>query len=168
MKKKLGPPENNSGNLITLPVNLPLMKSRLLFFLATAIILSLIYSCQKQEYFKSEKGIKSELQGTWDLIPIPRYITSGPDSGSERHENWVFTSDIVTITTNTESGTSDYSVHTSWSKAEVELKGVTAPLNGGIYNGKWQIVRLDGSIMAIANDHDGSTGLTQLEFQKRN
>jgi hypothetical protein len=149
------------------------MKSRLIIFIALSAVIAGFYSCSKQEYFKSESGIKKDLQGTWDLIPIPRYMTVDTGTGSfqkERHENWVFTNSTVTITNNNgggETGTSTYSVHTSWSKAEVKLDGVTSPLSPEHYNGTWQIVRLDDEILAIANDHDGSTGLTQLEFQKR-
>ena len=149
------------------------MKSRLIIFTLACITGSIFYSCSKQEYFKSESGIKKALQGTWDLIPIPRYMTIDTNGGSyqvERMENWIFSGDVVTITNNNsggETGTSPIKVHTSWSKAEVELVGVTQPLTAEHYNGKWQIVRLDDDIMSIANDHDGSTGLTQLEFQKR-
>lgn len=149
------------------------MKTKRNFFVLVLLISFSIISCNKQEYFKSESGIKKQLQGTWDLIPIPRYITITTDSGSyqkERLENWVFGESIVTITNNNgggETGTSEFSVHTTWTKVEVELKGVTAPLTAALYNGKWQVVRLDDNILSIANDHDGSTGLTQLEFKKR-
>ena len=146
------------------------MKTPLLFVAAIAL---LFVSCKKEHIFQSEKAVKKDLQGTWELIPIPRYVTITTDSGTyqkERSENWTFDDTRVFITNNNgsgESGSSEYSVHTSWTKAEIELKGVSAPLTAAIYNGKWQIVKLDGDIMAIANDHDGSTGLTQLEFIKR-
>jgi len=146
------------------------MKTPLLFVAAIALF---FVSCKKEQLFQSEKAIKKELQGTWDLIPIPRYVTITTDSGTyqkERTEYWTFDETNVYIVNNNgsgESGSSEYSIHTSWTKAEIELKGVSSPLTSEIYNGKWQIVKLDGDIMAIANDHDGSTGLTQLEFIKR-
>ena len=146
------------------------MKTPLIFVAAIAL---LFVSCKKEQLFQSEKAIKKDLKGTWDLIPIPRYVTINTDSGTyqkERSEYWTFDDNKVYIVNNNgagESGSSDYSIHTSWTKAEVELKGVSSPLTAEIYNGKWQIVKLDDDIMAIANDHDGSTGLTQLEFKKR-
>jgi hypothetical protein len=149
------------------------MKSRLIF-LSAIVALAMIYSCGKEQYFKSESSVKKNLKGTWDLIPIPKYMTVDTGGGSyqkERFENWVFDDNTVTITNNNgsgETGNSTYSVHTSWTKAFVTVDGVPQPLTAEHYNGEWQIVRLDNEIMAIANDHDGSTGLTQLEFKKRN
>lgn len=133
------------------------------------------YSCKKQEYFKSEKTIKKELQGTWTLIAIPKYIVVKDSAGNiiqstEHIEKWTFNDTRVSIDIihSGESGSSEYTVHTSWTKAEVKLEGVTSPLVGSHYNGTWQIVTLDDQILSIANDHDGATGLTQLEFKKQN
>ena len=62
---------------------------------------------------------------------------------------------------------STYSVKTSATKAEIKIDNVNAQLFNERYNGNWRIVRLDNEFLAIANDQDGTTGLMQLEFQKR-
>ncbi|HRH67091.1 MAG TPA: hypothetical protein PLU53_12390, partial [Bacteroidia bacterium] len=48
------------------------------FLMLTGFVLS---SCEKTEFLKSEKGIMSELNGTWSMIQIPSNL---PD------ETWTF------------------------------------------------------------------------------
>ena len=152
------------------------MKSRFVIFFFSFIVFTLFYSCSKQELFKSEKEIKKELQGSWDLIPIPRNDTIHyPDNSwsvSVHIENWTFDDSKVTIINSGQVGISDYSVHTSISKAEFKLEGVTPvftnPARVRSINGTWQIIKLDGDVLVIANDQDGITGLTELEFKKKN
>ena len=149
------------------------MKSHFAILILYILGLTSFYSCQKQEYLKSEKEIKKELQGTWILIPIPRYDTiQNPDHSLSvfiHNETWTFDDTKVTIVNNLQVGTSTYSVHTSVSKAEVYLDGIIPELilpARPRSNGTWQIVKLDGSILSIASDRDGASGLTQLEFHK--
>jgi hypothetical protein len=130
------------------------------------------FSCKKQEYFKSESSIKKALKGTWDLIPIPRNDTNYNASHtaytlSLHVENWTFDDSNVSIVQNNISGTSTYSVNTTISKAEFKVDGVSLPLSPDRYNGTWQIVQLDDQFLIIANDQNGSSGLVELEFQKR-
>ena len=132
------------------------------------LIFILFYSCLKQEYFKSEKEVKKDLQGTWKLIAIPKYDVNGPII-TEHIETWTFNDSYVTIVNNGQTGTSTYSVNTTISKAEIKIDGITPefilparPRN----NGTWQIVKLDNSILSISSDRDGTSGLVQLEFQK--
>ena len=143
------------------------MKFRLLFFILPLIILSVIFSCSKQEYLKSEKEIKKTLQGTWRLIPIPRYDIIDTDT-TEHFETWSFNDTKCVILNGSQTGTSTYSVNTSFSKAEFKLDGVepvfTYPSRVRDINGTWRIVQLDDDIMVISNDQDGHSGLTQLDF----
>jgi hypothetical protein len=153
------------------------MKPHYVTYAIAIIALSVFYGCNKEEYFQSEKSVKSDLQGTWNLIPIPKYTDIQVINGTDttivkklRVESWFFNDTHVTIENNNgsgESGESEYSVHTSWTKAELKIESVSAPLSASFYNGTWQIVRLDGDILIIAGDKDGATGLTELEFQKR-
>jgi hypothetical protein len=114
------------------------------------------------------------LQGTWSLIPIPRYDSiTNPDntkSAVEHTETWNFNDTKVTIVNNGVSATSTYSVSTGISKAEFKLDGVTPafiyPARIREINGTWQIVQLDDDILIIANDQDGRSGLTELEFKR--
>lgn len=138
------------------------------------IVLTSIFinSCGKQEYFKSESGIKKQLQGTWRLIPIPKYDYNQDGSKYEHQETWTFSESQVSILNNNQSGVSNYTVHTTIAKAEVKIENVqpifTHPARLRINTGTWQIVRLDDKFLIIANDQDGATGLTELEFEKKN
>ena len=143
------------------------MKFRLLFFILSLFIISVFISCSKQEYLKSEKEIKKALQGTWTLIPIPRYDVI--DSVQQKHfETWTFNDTKVIIVNGSQTASSTYSVHTSFSKAEFKLDGVepvfTYPSRVRSINGTWRIVQLDDDVMVISNDQDGNSGLTQLDF----
>ncbi len=132
------------------------------------LVFILFYSCLKQEYFKSEKEVKKDLQGTWKLIAIPKYNVNG-NLITEHIETWTFNDTYVTIVNNGQTATSTYSVNTTISKAEIKLDGISPEF---VYparsrnNGTWQIVKLDNSILSISSDRDGTSGLVQLEFQK--
>jgi hypothetical protein len=130
----------------------------------------LMNSCNKQEYFKSESGIKSQLIGTWKLIPIPKYDYNQDGSKFVHEETWTFREDQVSMLNNNQAAVSNYTVNTTMTKAEIKIENVqpvlTYPARIRINTGTWQIVRLDDEFLIIANDQDGQTGLTELEFQK--
>ena len=109
-----------------------------------------LFSCSKEEYFKSESGIKKQLQGSWSLIPIPR---TNPD------QNWAFNSSAKM--------TRSENVHTTISKAEIKIENLLVVSGQFDYNGTWQIVQLDDDFLIIANDRDGTSGIKQLEFTKK-
>ena len=132
------------------------------------LVFILFYSCLKQEYFKSEKEVKKDLQGTWKLIAIPKYNLNDTIK-TEHIESWTFNDTYVTIINNGQTATSTYSVNTTISKAEIKLDGITPEFvlpARHRNNGTWQIVKLDNSILSISSDRDGTSGLIQLEFQK--
>jgi hypothetical protein len=150
-----------------------MMKNHSSAFLALAIFLSSFYlsSCKKENLFRSESEIRKSLKGTWNLIPIPKYDTiKNPDGSyytSLHVENWTFSDARVDIVRNTLTGSSSFTVHTTATKAEVKLEGVTLPLEPERYNGTWQIVRLDDDILSIANDKEGTSGIIYFEFTKK-
>ncbi len=137
------------------------MKSLKLFsILSIFAFIFLSTGCDKEEYFKSESGIKSELKGVWNLLAIPKYDANG----IAHIESWTFNDGTLTIKRNGAEFTGTYSISTSLTKVKIKVENVTVdPI---IYNGSWQIVKLDGQFLIIANDHDGATGLTEYEFQK--
>jgi hypothetical protein len=148
------------------------MKSRFPVFMLLFIVATSYISCSKQELFKSEKKVKEELQGTWNLIPIPRYDYNSITGDSNVHvESWTFDDTHVTIINSGQTATSTYSVNTSISKSEFELDNVTPeftnPARVRDINGTWRIISLDADILVIGNDQSGTTGLTELEFQKK-
>ena len=139
-----------------------------LFMLTSALFLN---SCKKENLFRSEAEIKKSLLGTWNLIPIPKNDTiRNPDNSyylSLHVENWSFTDAKVDINLNTISGYSTFTVNTSATKVEIKLSGVSLPLSPERYNGTWQVVRLDDDILVIANDKEGTSGILELEFEKK-
>lgn len=149
------------------------MRNRYSIYLLLLLLVSFgfLESCKKENLFRSEAETKKELQGTWDLLAIPKYdtISKIPLVTVVHVENWVFneTSLEINIESQSVSLNSSYSVKTSTTRAELKIDNVNAQLFNERYNGTWQIVRLDNEFLAIANDQDGTTGLMQLEFQKR-
>ena len=118
-----------------------------------------LYSCSKEEYFKSESGIKKQLEGSWSLIPIPR---TNPD------QNWAFdNTDKMTRSELNVNYTGDFTVSTSLTKAEIKLENFTVVSGSFDYNGTWEIVQLDDDFLIIANDREGTTGIKELEFTKK-
>lgn len=130
--------------------------------LALSLLLLSFYGCDKEEYFKSESGTQSELKGSWNLIPIPRY---NPD-GSLHVESWTFADGRLNIERNGSRFSANYSVSTTLTTVKIKVENVTE--NPEFYNGTWQVVKLNSKFLIIANDHDGASGLSQMEFQKGN
>jgi hypothetical protein len=132
---------------------------RQLTALVLVLCIAALYSCSKEEYFKSESGIKKQLQGSWNLIPIPR---TNPD------QNWAF--DDNDKMTRSELGVNyvgDFKVSTSLTKAEIKLENFLVVSGAFDYNGTWQIVQLDDDFLIIANDREGTSGIKELEFTKK-
>ena len=59
---------------------------RTLSVLLLVTIAASLSSCEKVEYFKSEKNVREELKGSWNLVPIPR---TNPD------QIWTFSDDLI-------------------------------------------------------------------------
>lgn len=133
-----------------------------LYSITLSLIVLCFYGCDKEEYFKSESGTQKELTGAWNLIPIPKY---NPD-GSLRVENWGFDNGKLNIQSNGTRITADYTINTSLTTVKVEVSNVSQ--RPEYYNGTWQVVKLNSKFLIIANDHGGSSGLTELEFTKGN
>lgn len=118
-----------------------------------------LISCSKEEYLKSESGIKSQLQGSWSLVPIPR---TNPD------QNWAFNSSNKMVRTqNSIDYVGDFKINTTLTKAEIKLENFLVVSGEFDYNGTWQIVQLDDDFLIIANDRDGTSGIKELEFTKK-
>jgi hypothetical protein len=134
-----------------------------LYAFTLSLVLLSFYGCDKEEYFKSESGTQKELTGSWNLIPIPKY---NPD-GSLHTENWTFAENgNVNIEKNGNHFSATYSISTTLTTVKIKLENTTSEAE--FYNGSWQVVKLNSKFLVIANDHDGATGLAQLEFQKGN
>ncbi len=149
------------------------MKAPFSIFILSLLCILSFNSCLKQEYFKSEKEVKKELQGTWRLIPIPKFDSiTNPDltrSAIVHFETWTFDDTKVTIVNYNQTSESTYSINTSISKVKLFLDGIIPEFEipaRSRSNGTWQIVKLDENILNISSDKDGTSGLTQLEFQK--
>lgn len=126
------------------------------FLMLTGFVLS---SCEKTEFLKSEKGIMSELNGTWSMIQIPSNL---PD------ETWTF--DNGTIIRKAapsrgenlvEIGRASYTVHTTMTKVTIDIDGIAC------YTGTWQIIKLTKSVLVLDTDFDGNAGILEKNFQKK-
>lgn len=132
---------------------------RHLFGLVMVLSVVSLLSCSKEEYLKSESGIKKQLEGSWSLVPIPR---TNPD------QNWAFNGSEKL--TRSESGVDyvgDFKVSTSLTKARIKLENFLVVSGSFDYNGTWDIVQLDSDYLIIANDRDGTSGIKELEFVKK-
>ena len=134
------------------------LKFFILFFTVAGFILA---SCESNRWFQSEDSLSAKIQTTCNKIKI------NPASASEQ---WTFSEGkvsrmkITTDTTITDNG--NYSIHTSLSKAYLTISDFTV-LPADNLNGKWEILELDGGILSIATDHDGTSGVQELEFQEK-
>lgn len=117
-----------------------------------------LFSCGKEEYLKSEAGIKKQLSGSWNLVPIPR---TSPD------QLWTFSDETFSRLQGSTSYDGTYSVNTTMFKAEIKVENMPIVSGERNYNGTWQIVRLDSDFLILVNDGDGTTGITELEFTKK-
>ncbi|MBL0105252.1 MAG: hypothetical protein IPP51_16645 [Bacteroidetes bacterium] len=128
--------------------------------LSWIMLLSIIslFSCGKEEYLKSEAGIKKQLSGSWNLVPIPR---TSPD------QLWTFSDETFSRLQGSTSYDGTYSVNTTMFKAEIKVENMPIVSGERNYNGTWQIVRVDSDFLILVNDGDGTTGITELEFTKK-
>ncbi|MCC7231953.1 MAG: hypothetical protein IT242_03340, partial [Bacteroidia bacterium] len=104
-----------------------------------------------------------QLQGTWSLIPIPR---------TDPKEEWIFNDGTLYRKKGNNNGsapvpfdTATYSVKTGLSSVKIKIENFKAVLDE--LNGTWDVVTLDNDILFIATDHDGTSGIMQREFQKK-
>ena len=133
--------------------------ARFIVFFCGLIPLCLLSSCEKTEYFKSESGVDKDLQGKWTLLPIPK--TSPVEEWTFHEGKIYFTKQDITTGTFNAVDTGSYSVHTSLSKVEINIKDVEFFIE---YNGTWEVVLLDGKILVIAIKH---SGILERDFEKK-
>ena len=124
---------------------------------AAGLILS---SCDSNRWFQSEDTLNAKIQTTWNKIKINPNATS---------EQWRFSEGKVfrmkISPTDTAQDVGNYSVSTSLSKAYLTITDFTMVTDE--LNAKWEILELDGGVLFIATDHDGNTGVKQLEFEEQ-
>lgn len=141
---------------------MPSIKNRSGFFATTFIVVCAVVlsSCESNRWFQSEDSLNAKIQNTWKKIKI------NPSSASEV---WTFSEGKVfrlkTTATDTAQDVGNYSISTSLSKAYVNITDFTLVMDE--LNAKWEILELDGGVLFIATDHDGTTGVKQLEFEEQ-
>lgn len=119
-------------------------------------------SCEKSELLKSEKGVQSELEGTWNSLQIPTTLPA---------EQWIFSSGtLIRMAAPSrgeslvETGRGTYTVSTTMTSVKVKIEGFQ-PWMG--CNGTWEVLRLDKQILVMNTDHDNhGGGLTEKNFLK--
>jgi hypothetical protein len=136
--------------------------TRLLSLLFLSCVL-LLTACEKVEYFKSEKTISKQIQGSWSLVPIPQ---------SNPKEIWTFSNNVVYRSKQLNGGdivpfdTASYTVNTYATKVVIEIENFRQVKEE--LNGDWQVVELTDDYLIFATDHHKSTGILQREFTRMN
>jgi hypothetical protein len=135
---------------------------KLLKSVCTLLLISMVFfSCEKQEYFKSESTIKSEIGHTWHRIQISHLQSD--------KEYWTFSDGKLTIvdSVNHTLLQGEYSVNTTVTKVFVTTSNFTTGGAADYDGNKWQVIQLDGSVLQIAGDSPSSGGLIQREFTRQ-
>lgn len=134
-----------------------------LSFLALLTLVVIFSACESNHMFKSEKKIKSDIQGTWDMIVF---------RSDEADQNWIITADTLYIMLEKTVGSATfdtvarvpYKIDVTVSAPYLIIDNIVTPTPE--YNKKWTITQLDTKVLAIACDYkDG--GVLQKEFVKR-
>lgn len=132
--------------------------------LSVLIIISIaasLSSCEKVEYFKSEKGVREELKGSWNLVPIPR---------TNPAQIWTFSDDLIYRKVMINGAmvpvdTGRYVINTSLMKVVFVTEGFTPVAE---LDADWHIVQLDKDFLIIATDYYDTKGIYELEFTRAN
>jgi hypothetical protein len=129
-------------------------------FAAIGFVL-IMSSCESNRWFQSEGTLNAKIQSTWDKIQINP--TNNP-------EEWIFKEGTVyrtigLVQTPIDIDTGHYSVSTTISKAFLTISDFNRLADD--MNGKWEILELSGGVLFIATDHNGHSGVQQLEFQEK-
>ena len=128
-----------------------------LFFVILASAVVMLSACESNNHLRSEKKIKSQIQGTWKLVyPI----------GSEL---WTFDDGTFYVSKNIAGAvlqdTGIYSVEATWKEPYVTIKDAELINTSVDLNGKWTIIELDNKVLYFTIRPSGS-GLEQREFIK--
>lgn len=128
---------------------------RCISILSFALILA---GCESNNSFRTEAGVKSDLQGSWQWVPIPR---------KQAPQVWNFDSGNLTVTT--------YDLNNSSTVTNVEHSTYTVKttlttpylfIESSVYNGKWIIINLDKKVLTMDKTAAGTNSLIQKEFVK--
>ena len=132
-----------------------------ILILALLLITAGLSGCEKVEMLKSEKSVEKELEGTWNLIPIPR---TNPAEEWAFRENTIIRSQMLgSVMTPIDTG--HYTIRTTLMKSYVKFEDFSLVLDE--LNGEWQIVELSSNVFVIATDHNGATGIMELDFSRK-
>lgn len=137
------------------------MFRRALSVLIMISIAASLSSCEKVEYFKSEKNVREELKGSWNLVPIPR---------TNPAQIWTFSDDLIYRKVMINGAmvpvdTGRYVINTSLMKVVFVTEGFTPVAE---LDADWHIVQLDKDFLIIATDYYDTKGIYELEFTRAN
>jgi hypothetical protein len=128
-----------------------------------SLIVILFASCESNSWFQSEDTLKAKIQKTWDMVRIP---------STRPAEEWIFKEGklmhFVYSGNSVDSAVANYSISTTYTKAFLTISDAPADHDAVYFlNAKWEIIELDGGLLFIATDYNGTTGLRQREFTER-
>ena len=134
-----------------------------------SLVVILFSSCESNRWFQSEDTLKSKIQHTWDMVLIPATDVNGDPRPPVE---WIFKEGklmhLIHGSAGVDTTTGNYSVSTTYTKAFLTITDIPADRDAQLgLNATWEIIELDGGLLFIATDYDGSSGLRQREFTER-
>ena len=131
------------------------------FFVLLFLLSAFFTGCEKQEYFKSESGIRNQLRHKWHRVQIS-HTEDSPI------EFWDFHDNKLTITGSNNASASiegEFSVRTTLTRVFITTKNFQ---NGpqSYNNAKWTVISLDSEILVIAADDPVNGSLIEREFTR--
>lgn len=143
------------------------MKTRVIALLAFFFAVLALDSCEKYEYFQSEKKVRKQLMGSWEQVRIPLLNQNGDTTDLYR---WTFTEDLIyrkkkdKLTGEFDTvDTANYTIDTKLMKVLFITTGFNPDDE---LDADWTAVRLDGEVLQIATDYYDTKGVRQLEFTR--
>ena len=158
---------------------------RLSFLKNSLLLLMAVFafsSCEENMWLRSEKKLKSQIQGTWSRIPL--------QANAKKDETWTIRDGVIAIaeTEKQNNGKDDgykdmntsdnldtlvydlgnYSVDAKLDNAYIRLSGLEEDVVESAKQGlsaKWTIVDIDNSILVLAAEN--GSAVIQREFEKK-
>jgi hypothetical protein len=121
--------------------------------------LLLSWGCESNNSFRTEAGVRSNLKGTWQWVPIPR---------NQAPQIWSFNAGKLSITYYDPQNPSQVQgVEEGSYKVETSITTPYIFISGTPFEGKWLVITLNNKVLTMNKTAQGTNALTQREFIKK-
>ncbi len=127
-----------------------------------------LFSCEKQEYFKSESQIKKELGYSWKQV-----LMSNDTTLFYSYHMWTFNDDVLTIVLKRASDDApldtivgNYSINTTMTRVFINTSNFPDNVAWYWLNAEWNVVYLDNVGLVIASEDPTGGGINEREFTR--